>query len=119
MIAQRVASRNLSIDQLLAFSAVCGTGLDIIPIPGDVKQEVLAGILLDIAALSQRLDKPLTARILPIPDLKEGEMTDFTFPYFTNSRVFPVAGSGVGNLLSFENSLRIEMNQLNRRTGGS
>ena len=113
VIAERVASGHLSIDQLLAYSAVCGIGLDIIPLPGNVKQEFLAGILLDIAALSQRLDKPLTARILPIPGLEEGEMTDFNFPYFTDSRVFPVAGSGVGNLLSFENSLRIKMNRLN------
>jgi hypothetical protein len=118
VIAQRVAGGHLSIDQLLTFSAVCGIGLDIIPLPGNVKLEVLAGILLDIAALSQRLDKPLTARLLPIPGLKEGEMTDFDFPYFTDSRVFPVAGSGVGNLLSFENSLRIEMNRLNRSSAG-
>ncbi len=118
MIAQRVTSGHLSIAQLLAVSAVCGIGLDIIPLPGDVKQEVLAGILLDIAALSQRLDKPLTARLLPIPGHKEGEMTNFDFPYFTDSRIFPVAGSGVGNLLSFENGLRIEMNRLERISEG-
>ena len=35
-LAQLWAEGALSMDQLLAYSAVCGTGLDTIPLPGDI-----------------------------------------------------------------------------------
>ena len=55
----------LSMDQLLAYSAVCGTGLDTIPLPGDVSAQQLARIIGDVATLSVKLSKPLSARLLP------------------------------------------------------
>jgi uncharacterized protein len=38
------------IDALLAYSAVCGTGLDAVPLPGDVRR--LVQIYVDVAALA-------------------------------------------------------------------
>ncbi len=87
VLAQRAAEGQLSVSDLLNYAAVCGTGLDTIPLPGDSGEEVLAAILLDVAALATRLDKPLTARLMPLPGLKAGDATDFDFPYFANSRV--------------------------------
>ena len=86
-LARRVAEGSLGVMDLLLYSAVCGTGLDTIPLPGDTTTEQLSAVLLDLASLSSRLDKPLTARLMPIPGKKAGDPTGFSFDYFANSRV--------------------------------
>jgi uncharacterized protein (UPF0210 family) len=87
VLAQRAAEGLLSVKDLLLYSAVCGTGLDTVPLPGDTSPEQIAAVLLDLSALALRLDKPLTARLMPIPGKKAGDPTDFNFDYFANSRV--------------------------------
>jgi uncharacterized protein (UPF0210 family) len=62
VLGVRAAQGLLSINDLLLYSTVCGTGLDCIPLPGDASVEQLTAVLLDVAALSLRLNKPLTAR---------------------------------------------------------
>jgi uncharacterized protein (UPF0210 family) len=69
---------------------VCGTGLDTLPLPGDASPAQLSAVLLDLACLSLRLAKPLTARLMPIPGRKAGDPTNFDFEYFANSRVMPL-----------------------------
>jgi uncharacterized protein (UPF0210 family) len=64
--------------------------LDTLPLPGDLSSGQLNAVLLDLAALAARLDKPLTARLMPIPGKKAGDPTEFDFPYFANSRVMAV-----------------------------
>lgn len=86
-LAERNNEGLLHLSSLLSYSAICGTGLDTIPLPGDVTVEQLAAILLDVATLAVRLKKPLSARLFPIPGKKEGDMTEFDFPYFLNTRV--------------------------------
>lgn len=92
VIAARSHTNNYSIDSLLLFSGVCGTGLDNIPLPGDTSVDELAAILLDLATLAVKLDKPLTARLLPIPGAQVGDMTPFDFRWFTNARILPTRG---------------------------
>jgi uncharacterized protein len=87
VLSQRAAEGSLSIKDLLLYSAVCGTGLDTIPLAGDTRQEQLVPLLLDLAALAIRLDKPLTARLMPVPGKKVGDATSFDFGFFANSRV--------------------------------
>jgi hypothetical protein len=101
-LAQRGAQGVLSITDLLMYSAVCGTGLDTLPLPGDTSVEQLSAVLLDLAALSLRLDKPLTARLMPIPGKTAGEQTGFDFEFFANSRVLalpaePLTGPFAGD----------------------
>lgn len=86
-LARRAAEGVLTIKDLLLYSAVCGTGLDTVPLPGDTSADQITALLLDLSALALRLNKPLTARLLPIPGKKAGDPTDFNFDYFTNSRV--------------------------------
>ncbi len=86
-LARRNAEGRFALRDLLAFSAVCGTGLDTIPLPGDTTAGQLAGVLAEVAALASALRKPLTARLMPIPGLRVGDMTAFDFPYFVNTRV--------------------------------
>jgi uncharacterized protein (UPF0210 family) len=87
ILAQRAAEGTLTVKDLLLYSAVCGTGLDTVPLPGDTTPGQIAAVLLDLSALALRLDKPLTARLMPIPGKKAGDPTEFKFDYFANSRV--------------------------------
>ncbi len=80
-------SGGYSLDSLLLYSAVCGTGLDTIPLPGDTSANAIAAILLDLATLAVKLNKPLTARLIPIAGLRAGDKTRFNFEYMTNARV--------------------------------
>lgn len=77
-------------DSLLLYSSVCGTGLDTIPIPGDTSVNQIRAILTDVATLSIRWGKPLSARLFPVPGLSGGEMTRFDSPYLTNTAVMKV-----------------------------
>jgi hypothetical protein len=99
-LARRNAERPSSVHELLLYSAVCGTGLDTIPLPGDVSETELTGIYLDVAAMSVALNgKPLTVRVMPVPGAAAGDPTHFTFEYFSNSRVLQTAGAGAGGIL--------------------
>ena len=79
-----------NLDSLLLYSSVCGTGLDTIPIPGDTSINQICAILTDVATLSIRWGKPLSARLFPVPGLSAGEMTRFDSPYLTNTAVMRV-----------------------------
>ncbi|HZS75741.1 MAG TPA: DUF711 family protein [Ktedonobacteraceae bacterium] len=72
---------------LLLYSTVCGTGLDTIPLPGDIEESAIAHLLLDVATMALRLNKPLSARLFPVPGKRPGERTTFTSPYLTNTLV--------------------------------
>lgn len=102
ILAKRAAEGTLTIKDALLYSAVCGTGLDTVPLPGDTTSEQLVPLLLDLSALALRLDKPLTARLMPIPGKKAGDETSFNFGFFANSKVMhleskPLKGSLSGN----------------------
>ncbi len=99
VLARRAAEGLLTIQDLLSYSAVCGVGLDTIPLPGDISQDGLAAILLDVAMLASRLRKPLTARLMPLPGLQAGDPVTFDFPYFANSRVMAVREAKLGSSL--------------------
>ena len=101
-LAQRSAEGSLTIKDLLLYSAVCGTGLDTVPLPGETSVPQLYAILLDLAALSVRLGKPLTARLMPIPGKFAGDTTNFSFSYFANGKVMstlavPLQGALAGD----------------------
>ncbi len=106
-LARRAADGSLTVNDLLMYAAVCGTGLDTIPLPGDLSRGQIASILLDLAALSCRLEKPLTARLMPIPGKKQGEETGFDFAYFANSRVMGLRAENLSGLFSGEEWLPI------------
>lgn len=89
-IAQRWSEGALSLDALLAYSAVCATGLDTVPLPGDVSEDQLARIFGDVASLAHKWNKPLTARLLPAKGKKAGERTAFDDPYLENAILQPL-----------------------------
>jgi uncharacterized protein (UPF0210 family) len=107
VLAERAAEGTLGLKDLLLYSAVCGTGLDTIPLPGDCGAEEISAVLMDLAVLSLRLDKPLTARLMPIPHKKAGDATNFDFPFFANSKVLPLEAEGLTGMFDGEGYLDI------------
>jgi len=89
-LAERWSQGAYTIDALLAYSAVCGTGLDTIPLPGDVSEEQLGRMLGDMASLAYRWKKPLSARLQPVAGKKPGEKTEFDDPFLTNAVLQPL-----------------------------
>ncbi len=87
VLAQRWAESTFNVDSLLAYSAVCGTGLDTVPLPGDISLEQMQRIFGDVASLALKWNKPLSARLQPVPGKKAGEMTDYQDPYLFNTTI--------------------------------
>ena len=90
ILAQRWAESTYNIDSLLAYSAVCGTGLDTIPLPGNISVEQMERIFGDVAALAKKWNKPLSARLQPIQGKKPGDQTDFQGPFLFNTTLHPL-----------------------------
>jgi uncharacterized protein (UPF0210 family) len=99
-LAARAAEGQLTVTMLLLLSTVCGTGLDTIPLPGDIDLESLAAVLMDLGAISLRQNKPLTARLMPIPGKAAGDEVAFDFPYFASSRVMALSALPLSDLMA-------------------
>jgi uncharacterized protein (UPF0210 family) len=89
-IARSLAEEKINLDTLLLYSTMCGTGLDCVPLPGDITEQELFYILLDVCTIAIRLNKPLTARLMPIIGKEAGDVVDFDFEYFTSSKIMDV-----------------------------
>jgi uncharacterized protein (UPF0210 family) len=90
LLAQRAREQRYGIRELLLYSSVCGTGLDVVPIAGDTPAETIAGVLADVAALSSRLRKPLSARLLLVPGKSPGDEVQFNDALLTDAVVMDV-----------------------------
>lgn len=90
VLAQRAAEGRYSVSELLLYSSVCGTGLDVVPLPGDTSVEALAATIADVAALSTRYRKPLSARLFPIPGKQAGDKVSFDNPHLADAVVMPL-----------------------------
>jgi len=88
VLARRAIEGRYGLRDLLLFSSVCGTGLDVVPIPGDTPVETLANIILDVAAQSAKLRKPLSVRLYLIPGAKAGDPVHVDDALLTDSVVF-------------------------------
>jgi hypothetical protein len=108
VLAQRAAEGTLTIKDALLYSAVCGTGLDTIPLPGDTTADQITPLLLDLCAMSLRLDKPLTARLMPVPGKIVGDATHFDFGFFANSRVMALESAPLTPPLGGDESFSLQ-----------
>ena len=89
-LAQATKENQFDIRALLQYSSVCGIGLDTVPIEGDTSVQKITDICADTGALAFRLNKPLTVRLFPIPNLKAGDITAFQSDDLCNSAVLLV-----------------------------
>jgi len=85
VLATRAAEGRYTVRELLLYSSVCGTGLDVVPLAGDTSVGELAALIRDVAALSTKLHKPLSARLFLIPGKKAGDRAEFSNPFLTSS----------------------------------
>jgi uncharacterized protein (UPF0210 family) len=90
-LSQRWSEGRISIDALLSYSAVCGTGLDTVPLPGDISEEQIDLIIGDMASLAFKWKKPLSARLLPVEGKGPGDTTEFSDPFMVNATLQPLA----------------------------
>jgi uncharacterized protein (UPF0210 family) len=108
VLAQRAAEGSLTISDLLLYSTLCGTGLDTVPLPGDTNAEAIAALLLDLGALALRHNKPLTARLMPIPGKRAGDDVHFDFPYFADSKIMTLPARPLSDQLAGTGTLDID-----------
>ena len=111
VLAARAAEGRLTVNDLLLYCTVCGSGLDTVPVPGDISLDTLAAILLDVGALSLRLNKPLTARLMPIPGKKAGDDVHFNFAYFADTHVLALREGGLGGLMAGDETFELAPRQ--------
>jgi hypothetical protein len=90
VLAKRAAEGRYGISELLLYSSVCGTGLDVVPIPGDTTVASMEAVIGDVAALSAKYNKPLSARLFPIPGKSAGEAVTFESELLTGSVVMSI-----------------------------
>jgi hypothetical protein len=90
LLARRWAEGTYDTDALLAYSAVCATGVDTVPLPGDVSEAQLMRIYGDVASLAWKWHKPLAARLQPVAGKRAGDATDFRDPYLFNTTIHPL-----------------------------
>jgi uncharacterized protein (UPF0210 family) len=117
ILARDAAQGTLTLKDLLLYATICGTGLDTIPLPGDIGQEALYALLLDLGALALRHDKPLTARLMPIPGKQAGDQVHFDFPYFADSRVMEVEYETLNSTLSASEAIDIRPRPVSDKSG--
>lgn len=91
VLAQRASEGRFTVQELLLYSSVSGTGLDVVPLPGETTITTIENLLIDVASLSLKYtDKALSARLFLIPGKKAGEMVTFENPYLTSCRVMKI-----------------------------
>jgi uncharacterized protein len=90
ILARRASEGRYGLRELLLYSSVCGTGLDVVPLSGDAPSESIANVILDVAALSARLGKPLSARLLLVPGKKAGDLARFNDPLLSDCAVMRI-----------------------------
>ncbi len=89
-LAQASINKEFDIRSLLTYSAVCGIGLDTVPIAGDTPNAKISAIMRDTGTMAYRLNKPLTVRLFPVPNLAVGELTQFESDDLCNCAVLAV-----------------------------
>ncbi|MBW2655810.1 MAG: DUF711 family protein, partial [Deltaproteobacteria bacterium] len=76
-LAEGTRKSDFDIRALLTYSAVCGIGLDTVPIPGNTPIAKITSLMRDTGTMAYRLNKPLTVRLFPVPGLNAGDITSF------------------------------------------
>ena len=89
-LAQGTIDNRFDIRSLLTYSAVCGIGLDTVPIPGDTSIKKISALMRDTGTMAFRLNKPLTVRVFPVPNLHAGDLTAFESDDLCNCAVLAV-----------------------------
>ncbi len=89
-LAQRYSEGHFTIDTLLDYFSAGSTGLDAVPLPGDVTDSQLELIIVNAASQAYRSRKPLQLRLVPVAGKLAGDRTDFGDPLLANVTLQPL-----------------------------
>ena len=92
-LAKQSVQGILNIEQLMIYSSVCGCGIDMLPLPGDIFGETIASLICDVITLSYKLNKPLGIRVLPIPGKLSNEKTNFNHDFLSDMKIINIKDS--------------------------
>ena len=88
----------LDIESLMLYSTVCGCGIDMLPLPGDIFVETIASLICDVVTLSYKLNKPLGIRVLPIPGKFSNDKTNFNHDFLSDMKIINIQDSILPNI---------------------
>ena len=97
-LAKQSAQGIINIESLMLYSTVCGCGIDMLPLPGDVFGETLASLICDIVTLSFKLNKPLGIRVMPIPGKFSNDKTNFNHDFLSDMKIINIQGSTIPDI---------------------
>lgn len=86
-LSKRYEEEAFDLNFLKLLSTTCGCGVDMVPLPGDVRNSSISGLIMDVVSTAMVLKKPLGVRVLPIAGLRSGERTSFKHLFFTNTKM--------------------------------
>ena len=110
-LSNRFSRNDVSTNLLLLTSTTCGCGIDMVPMTDKGSAKAIAGMIWDIYALSRVLEKPLGLRVLPVPNSRAGDFTNFKHLFFSNTRLQDTRGGiSYHDLPSQKTEPRIEIN---------
>lgn len=92
-LAQLSSEGRLRVADLLSISSVCGVGVDTVPICGSTTEDEITRLLLDVVGIAERWNKSLSCRIFPVPGSIVGDMTSFNSPYMVNTRILSLSNT--------------------------
>src|SRR5579862_819069 len=88
VLAARAKEKHFTMQELLLYSAVSGTGLDVVPLPGNTSRQTVENIMADVASLSLKYTaKALSVRLFLIPGKNAGDLVEFKNPALTSTTV--------------------------------
>jgi hypothetical protein len=88
-LAQRWSEGRISVDTLMDYAAAGSTGLDAVPLPGDITNSQLEVIIVNAASFAYRSHKPLVIRLVPVSGKTAGDRTEFDDPALVNVTLQP------------------------------
>lgn len=93
--------QGVSLPQIISLSTMCGCGVDMVPVYGQITNEEMLSICLDVAGISCRMKKPLGVRLLPIVKCEKGSLCFTAFnddaDFIANTRVVQSGTSLISN----------------------
>jgi hypothetical protein len=72
-----VREGHLSLEKLEAMTSVCSVGLDMVAVPGDTPEDILAGFIADELAIGIVNHKTTAVRVIPAYGMKVGDLVSF------------------------------------------
>lgn len=84
-LAHRVGEGNVSIKDLLSYATVCGCGLDMVPIDIDSRPEKVAAMIMTVATIAMKWNKPLITRLVPSTTCEQG-LTKLEHDFLVNTK---------------------------------